>query len=299
MKVSVAIVTRNRANEIKHCLGALVSQTVSLDELIVVDNNSSDETKVIVEKFKSRVNFPVKYILEKRVGYPIVYNRGINEASNKWIAFIDDDCIANINWFKNVKLAVSKNKDKAAILGRSGTYFINNVYSLITLFFDEFWKLGGMNRNKVADLEILDNKNIVYNKLFLEKNKLVFNEENIKYFNGACEDSDLGMQIQQAGGKAVYEPAIYVEHKDPNNFSWYYKKLWGSSLSHFFYESNWDNFRNKNKSISSLKKQKASDYIEVFFEEKKLSSIQKINFMFNFVLTVLINKTLRIISFLF
>jgi len=288
MKISTVIVTRNRGQELKHVLGSLSSQSIGLDELIVVDNNSSDDTKNIVKNFSKNVSFPVKYILEKTKGYPIVYNRGIKESSYNWVAFIDDDCIASPTWFSAIRKSVGKHPESAAILGKSGTFFKKNIPSLITLIFDEFWKKSNINKNnRVLDLEVLDNKNIIYNKLFLTKNKTFFSEDIIKFYNGACEDSDLGMKLQKAGGKAYFCEEMYVEHKDPTNFTWYYKKLIFSAKSHFLYEKRWNDFREKQQFSSNLK---IRSFLKDFFKREELSLFEKVAICFHIFISILISK---------
>ena len=79
-KVSVVIVTKNRENDLKQCLASLLVQSIDLDQLVVVDNNSSDNTQIIIKNLQKNCSFPIKYVLEKRVGYPPIYNRGLKEA---------------------------------------------------------------------------------------------------------------------------------------------------------------------------------------------------------------------------
>lgn len=288
MKVSTIIVTRNRSQELKHVLGSLATQDLRLDELIVVDNNSEDETQKLVKNFIKNANFPVKYILEKTQGYPLVYNRGIREASYDWVAFIDDDCVASDYWFSSVKRAIKSQPQAAAILGCSHTFYKKNIFSLTTLVFDEFWKKSAINKdNSVVDLEILDNKNIVYNKKFLLTNNTLFSEEIVKYFNGACEDSDLGMKLQQAGGKAYYAADMYIEHKDPTNLVWYYKKLVFSAKSHALYEQRWADFRSKLTASSRLK---ITDFLGKFMEREDLKVLDRLAIYFHVFLSIVFNK---------
>jgi glycosyltransferase involved in cell wall biosynthesis len=288
MKVSTIIVTRNRSQELKHVLGSLATQDQKLDELIVVDNNSDDETKQLVKSFVKNTNFPVKYILEKTQGYPLVYNRGIREASYDWVAFIDDDCVASAYWFNSVKKAVKNHPQAAAILGCSHTFYKKNIFSLTTLIFDEFWKNSAINKdNRVVDLEILDNKNIAYNKKFLLKKNTFFSEEIVKYFNGACEDSDLGMKLQQAGGKAYYVAEMYIEHKDPINLLWYYKKLIFSARSHALYEQRWSDFRSK---LTVRSKLKIVDFLSSFMERENLQFLDRLAIYFHVFLSIVFNK---------
>ncbi|KKQ88440.1 MAG: hypothetical protein UT13_C0001G0086 [Candidatus Pacebacteria bacterium GW2011_GWF2_38_9] len=101
------------------------------------------------------------------------------------MAFIDDDCVADVDWYESIKkelLSLDINTEIVAILGNSQTYYKNNLFSLLTLFKDKIWKGSKIKKNKVLDFEILDNKNIVYNKNFLIKNKLSFDESRVRFF---------------------------------------------------------------------------------------------------------------------
>jgi len=129
-KVSVVITTKDRANDLKHCLGSLAGQVVSPDELVIIDNSSFDETKKMVENFAKSVKFPVCHFLQKEVGYPHVYNRGLREATGNWVAFIDDDCVADTTWFMRIKFITKNFPHLAAILGNSREYFSKRTLSL-------------------------------------------------------------------------------------------------------------------------------------------------------------------------
>jgi GT2 family glycosyltransferase len=92
--VTIAICTRNRTNDLKDCLNALMQLPNKGQEIIVVDNApSTDDTKNLVGQYPS-----VRYILEKRKGLDIARNRAIAEASNDIVAFTDDDALVDKNW---------------------------------------------------------------------------------------------------------------------------------------------------------------------------------------------------------
>ena len=105
LKLSVIICTYNRAYIIFECLDALTKQTVDSGkiEIIIIDNNSTDDTKNIASTFKSKFeNF--KYVLEKNIGLSHARNRGYKEASADWVFYLDDDgkiypdCIEQVLW---------------------------------------------------------------------------------------------------------------------------------------------------------------------------------------------------------
>ena len=100
MKTTVIIVTYNRALDLKEALECLVQQTRTPDEVIVVDNNSTDNTEQIVGQFKGRLN--IEYVLETEQGIAFARNRGVKHANNEIIVFTDDDCRPHTNWLEEI-----------------------------------------------------------------------------------------------------------------------------------------------------------------------------------------------------
>lgn len=87
MKISVVIPTYNRALFLTRCIQSVLNQTVQADEIIVVDDGSTDDTKKILTQF------PISYIYQNNKGVSSARNLGILNAKNDWIAFLDsDDC---------------------------------------------------------------------------------------------------------------------------------------------------------------------------------------------------------------
>ncbi|MFA5411669.1 MAG: glycosyltransferase family A protein [Candidatus Omnitrophota bacterium] len=96
MIISVVIPTFNRAKILEEALTSLAAQTRIPDEVVVVDNNSSDNTKEVVESFNHGLK--IKYVLEPTQGTSTARNTGIKNASGDIIVFFDDDCVADKEW---------------------------------------------------------------------------------------------------------------------------------------------------------------------------------------------------------
>jgi len=87
--ISVVIPAKNRAKHLPACLKSILNQTHLPDEIIVVDDQSTDETKAVVESFQNK---GVKYIKNLRSpGAQGARNQGIVSATYQWIAFQDSD----------------------------------------------------------------------------------------------------------------------------------------------------------------------------------------------------------------
>lgn len=99
-KVSIIIPTYNRAKSIKRTIESFINQSLAQEnyEIIVVDNNSTDNTQERIEKIINSNNLPkIRYILEKRQGVHYARNRGAKEAENETLYFTDDDMEADRN----------------------------------------------------------------------------------------------------------------------------------------------------------------------------------------------------------
>lgn len=104
-RISVVICTYNRAHSLGKTLESVVVQSVPADiewEIIVVDNNSTDQTREIVEGFQSRYPGRMRYAFEARQGVSNARNTGVREARGEIVAFIDDDETADSNWLQSL-----------------------------------------------------------------------------------------------------------------------------------------------------------------------------------------------------
>lgn len=92
MKISVVIPSYNRADLIGETLDSIAGQTQAVDEIIVVDDGSVDDTKGVIEK---RNDARIRYHRIENSGVEVARSTGIGLASNEWIALIDSDDIWN------------------------------------------------------------------------------------------------------------------------------------------------------------------------------------------------------------
>lgn len=97
-EISVIIPAYNAERTIYRTLQSLEEADYPKDklEILVVDNNSTDETALVVEKF------PVKVIKEERQGRSIARNRGVKESKGEFLFFLDADVFVEKNYFKEI-----------------------------------------------------------------------------------------------------------------------------------------------------------------------------------------------------
>lgn len=99
MEFSIIIPTYNRADELRDTIRSIAELTVAGDwELLVVDNNSSDHTRRVVEEESASFPAPLRYLFEPEQGRYAALNTGIRNAKGRIIATTDDDARVQPNW---------------------------------------------------------------------------------------------------------------------------------------------------------------------------------------------------------
>ena len=99
MRVSVIIPALNAEATLQICLGAVLTQTRPPDEVIVVDNGSTDRTRTIVEDFPYRREL-IRLFHEEQRGQVRARNRGVAESTGEILVFTDADCVPDPRWLE-------------------------------------------------------------------------------------------------------------------------------------------------------------------------------------------------------
>jgi glucosyl-dolichyl phosphate glucuronosyltransferase len=101
MTISIIICTYNRCNSLADTLESLLKMASpeGIDyEILIVDNNSGDRTKPLVESFQPRFNCRLRYLFEGRQGKTNALNKGVNESIGELLIFTDDDVLVDPQW---------------------------------------------------------------------------------------------------------------------------------------------------------------------------------------------------------
>ena len=99
--VTVVVCTYNRAEFLKPALASLATQVTgdALDyEVLVVNNASTDSTREVIAAAQSAFSGTLRCVDEPTPGISFCRNRGIAEAPGTWLAFFDDDQLADPHW---------------------------------------------------------------------------------------------------------------------------------------------------------------------------------------------------------
>lgn len=119
LAVSVVVSTHNREEDLRAALEPLLHQTGGVPyEVLIVDNNSTDGTRRVVERAIESSPVPLKYLFEPRQGVSHGRNTGILHARAPIIAITDDDCRPAPDWVASIVQAFERYPDVDCIGGR-------------------------------------------------------------------------------------------------------------------------------------------------------------------------------------
>ena len=196
--VSVVIPTYNRVHLLERALDSVLGQTLAADEIIVVDDGSTDDTVSTVKSLHPEV----KLIQQDNLGVSAARNTGISAARHDWIALLDSDDV----WHEN------KLERQITALNDAPEYLICHS--------DEIWirdgvRVNQMNKHKKAGGHIFQHclplcaispsAVMIHRSLFDE---IGLFDENLP----ACEDYDLWLRICSRYPVLFIDEALITKH---------------------------------------------------------------------------------------
>lgn len=89
--ISVIVPTYNREKLLRRSLDSVAGQSLCCDEIIVVDDGSTDNSRAVISECKTRSSIPVRYLFQENKGPAAARNFGIRESKYNVLAFLDSD----------------------------------------------------------------------------------------------------------------------------------------------------------------------------------------------------------------
>jgi len=120
MNVTAILCTYNRCQVLADALEGVAASVLppSVEwEVLVVDNNSRDQTRAVIEDFCNRYPGRFRYLFESQPGKSYALNTGVREARGEILAFLDDDACVEPTWLGNLTAGL-KNPEWAGAGGR-------------------------------------------------------------------------------------------------------------------------------------------------------------------------------------
>lgn len=179
-KISIIVPVYNSENYIERCLNSIINQSYKNIEIIVVDDFSTDKTNCIIQEFCEIDNRIIHIRLKRNEGVGNARNIGLQNATGKYIGFIDSDDWVDSNMYYQLINACESNNTQIALCGIideyentiSSKYRYN--YPIENKISNDF-ALKLLSRSENQDIyitPIVNNK--IYSTEFLKENKITF-----------------------------------------------------------------------------------------------------------------------------
>ena len=194
LTISLIIPAYNEERYLAACLEAVAKQTVKPLEVIVVDNNSSDNTAEVASKFPF-----VRLIKETTQGVIHARSSGFDAASGDIIARIDADTLLPVDWMANLKTIFQEDSALDALSGAVSYYDLpyHRLASRIDLLFRQ------SIAKQMGDEVFLYGANMaIRRKSWLKAKPFLCSG------GGLHEDFDLAIHAQETGAKVVFDKRL-------------------------------------------------------------------------------------------
>ena len=212
MKIAVISAVYNEGANIERFMQSLLGQTRIPDEIILVDDGSTDSTPMLIEQ--QAIQQPrIKLIRQANQGPASARNQGWRAVASDICLFTDGDCVPEINWVEKIEQILLRHPDAG---GAAGTYTTLNQHSSLArvIGLEIAWRY----RHKPETIDAHGAYNLAIRKNLLESVG-GFNE---KYPVPSGEDWDLTYKIS-AQAPIYFEPEAIVGHFHPDRLGWYLK----------------------------------------------------------------------------
>lgn len=224
MKLSAILCTYNRCSSLRLALESLARQEIPRGwdwEVLVVDNNSQDETRLLAKEYEGRYPGRFRYVFEGRQGKSFALNTGIEAATGEILAFVDDDIEAAPGWLAYL-IDAFRDRKYDGVGGRivpawtcaqpgwlrmAGPYTLHGV--LVAFDFGEKrceLNVGPFGTNMAFRREVFDR----CGGFRVDLGPTVGSE-----IRG--EDSEFCKRVMAAGFRLCYEPQAVIRHPVPPN----------------------------------------------------------------------------------
>ena len=107
-KISIIIPVYRTEAYIADCINSIISQTYHNYEVLLIDNNSDDNSIFIAEELLIKNNIDYRCIVETKQGQNNAKNRGIKESKGDWLVFVDSDDILSKKYLERLLECVKK-----------------------------------------------------------------------------------------------------------------------------------------------------------------------------------------------
>ena len=216
---SIIILNYNGTNFLEDCINSIIRETNSPYEIIIVDNNSPDNSgKIFSQKYPD-----IKFILnEENVGVPEGLNIGIRNATSEFVVLLNNDLIVMPYWLENFFKAYEKTGDalyQPKSLKFKDPTILDGTGCMINIFGFGFARDKGLPDEGKYNIQ----EEISYaSGTCMFAPKKIFNEIGLfdPTFFAYHEELDLGWRARIFGYSSYYVPEAIIHHHGSAHWKW-------------------------------------------------------------------------------
>jgi GT2 family glycosyltransferase len=212
-RVAVIVVNKNGRHHLTECFQSLVAQTYSNIEIILVDNNSTDDSVAYVQ-----AHFPQVRIIcqETNLGFAAGNNIGIQATESPWIATLNNDTKVDPNWLTEL-VQVAQSDERVGMCASKMLFYdrphlINSAGICVDRAGIAWDRRGGESNDETEEAAVPvfgpSAGAALYRRSMLDEIGL-FDEEYFAYL----EDVDLAWRARLAGWRCLYVSTAVVHHR--------------------------------------------------------------------------------------
>lgn len=242
MDISVIVPSNNRTSYLFDCLKSLLNQTLLPCEVIIVDNSSDPDSNNIshlIDKLRKSTNINLILYKEIRKGASFCRNLGIQKAKGKILAFLDDDCVVDKNWIKNIKSYCHKYPD-SVLVGRNLNALKDNIFSSAQYIRTQKIFLDiKSEKKKLISFNYIDTKNFAIPRDVIFENDLWFDERSGFIPFSACEDLDFSIKVALKKVTVIYCDGIIAFHSGIPTLKGYLIREFIKGRAYYYFKQKW------------------------------------------------------------
>lgn len=169
--ISVVICTFNRVKLLQNAINSIIEQTLvkSDYEIIVIDNNSQDGTLDLLKEIQSNCSKPkIIVVTETKQGLGFARNTGVKNSRGTYVAFMDDDALADSKWLETAVYLFKSVKPSPIALGGPILPFYNSIKP--SWFKDDYEsRTWGDKSRFLKPFESFSGSNMIFRKKIIDK----------------------------------------------------------------------------------------------------------------------------------
>jgi glucosyl-dolichyl phosphate glucuronosyltransferase len=239
--VSVIIPTYNRSALLREAVGSVLAQECARPfEIVIVDNNSQDDTESVARSLVDQNSGKILYVRETEQGNAHARNRGVRTARGAIIAFLDDDVAVESDWLTTLLQALDTREDLSFVGGKvlpqwSGpppSWLTPDHWSPLALLDygpDEF-VISGDNPRGLLTANIA-----LRRRVFDDVGWFSPHLQRVKNIIGSMEDTEFLLRVCRSGRQGMYLPQMIAKAPvEAERLSKTYHRRWHTGQGHFY-----------------------------------------------------------------